>query len=72
VQDSVCKWKHRIAAFLELVRDHNLKLSIAQYLSDTWLREIIFMEEDLGEMQSPILLYNLKSISGLRETIKNA
>lgn len=67
---SVCKWKHRIIVFLALVRDHNLKFTAARYLSDTWLREIIFMEDGLEEMQSSILPYNLKSISGLRETIR--
>lgn len=70
VYDSVCKWKCKITVFLVLVRHHNFKFTTARYLSDTWLGEIIFMEEGLEEMQSSILPYNLKSISGLRGTIR--
>lgn len=66
----VCKWLHTITVSPLLVRDHNLKFTAARYLSDTWLRKIIFMEDGLEEMQSSILPYNLKSISGLRETIR--
>lgn len=57
-------------SFPGFVRDHNLKFTIAWYLLDNWLREVIFVKDGLKEMQPSVLPNNLKSISGLMKTIR--